>query len=129
VHIFCLAWVVSIDNSLCRHCDRPALSCILVPVQVGRISYALRPASRILHIWIPVIVTRRHMSIMFIIIMPAAVRTATLSPLTFARHLKNCLIDWQRLWGLFRTRFINLRIIIIIIIIREFIVRLLQLYM
>ena len=28
-----------------------------------------------------------------------------------------CLIDWQRLWGLFRTRFTNLRIIIIIIII------------
>jgi len=27
-----------------------------------------------------------------------------------------CLIDWQRLWGLFRTRFTNLRIIIIIII-------------
>jgi len=26
-----------------------------------------------------------------------------------------CLIDWQRLWGLFRTRFTNMRIIIIII--------------
>jgi len=26
--------------------------------------------------------------------------------------LVTCLIDWQRLWGLFRTRFTNLRIII-----------------
>jgi len=49
----------------------------------------------------------------------AALRTATLSPLTFARHLKSHLFEWQRLWGLFRTRFTNLRIIIIIIIINR----------
>jgi len=50
--------------------------------------------------------------------LPAALRTATLSPLAFARHLKTHLFDWdwQRVWGLFRTRSTNLRIIIIIII-------------
>ena len=50
--------------------------------------------------------------------LPAALQTATLSPLAFARHLKThlCDWDWQRIWGLFRTRSTNLRIIIIIII-------------
>ena len=48
--------------------------------------------------------------------LPAALRTATLSPLAFARHLKTHLFDWnwQRVWGLFRTRYKNMRIIIII---------------
>ena len=49
--------------------------------------------------------------------LPAALRTAMLSPLAFARHLKSHLFDWdwQHVWGLFRTRSTNLRIIIIII--------------
>ena len=47
--------------------------------------------------------------------LPAALRTAMLSPLTFARHLKSHLFDWdgQRVWVLFRTHTTNLRIIII----------------
>jgi len=49
--------------------------------------------------------------------LPAALRTATLSPLVFARHLKTDLFDWdwQRVRGLFRTRSTNLRIIIVVI--------------
>ena len=43
--------------------------------------------------------------------LPASLRTATLSPLAFARHLKSHLFDWD---GLFRTRSTNLRIMIII---------------
>ena len=47
--------------------------------------------------------------------LPAALRTTTLSPLTFARHLKAHLFgDRQRARGLFRTRSTNLLIIIII---------------
>jgi len=58
--------------------------------------------------------------------LPAAIRTATLSPLAFARHLKTHLFDWdwQRVWGLFRTHSTNLRIIIIIINIHAFQLRL-----
>ena len=49
-------------------------------------------------------------------------RTATLSPLTFAGHLKAHLfgLSRERVCGLFMTRFINLLIIIIIIIKLEF---------
>ena len=51
--------------------------------------------------------------------LPDTLRTATLSPLTFAGHLKAHLfaLPRERVWGLFMTRFINLLIIIIIIII------------
>ena len=49
--------------------------------------------------------------------LPAALRTAMLSPLAFSRHLKTHLFDWdwQRVWVLLRMRSTNLRIIIIII--------------
>jgi len=57
-----------------------------------------------------------------IITLPAALRTATLSPLTFARHLKVHLFGWaaarlRTIYEFFMTRSTNPRIIIIIIII------------
>ena len=49
--------------------------------------------------------------------LPAALWTATLFPLTLARHLKDhCSADRQRVWGPFMTCSTNLLIIIIIII-------------
>jgi len=98
------AWISGQTLHHLRSADTGTLFVPRTTTTLGMMSFAVAAPPPHTHIWNS---------------LPAALQTATLSPLSFARHLKSHLFgwDWQCVWGLFRMRSTNLRIINIIIII------------